>query len=541
MVKWLKNHYLIAALLALSAIIVLTATAPQIGLTWDEPAYIAAAESYIEWLGLLVKNPALARRADQIEFYWQANPEHPPLDKVWSGCVWAVARHLFDDLTAHRLGNILLVGLLVSLLYLVVAQNCGQMAGLAAVAALMTMPRFFFHAHLAALDMPAAVAVFLSTFAFWHARDRPAWGWDLLMGLTWGLALSTKVNAVFVPPTLLLWMLIFRRRLYLFRRLAVMGLVGMGVFLATWPWLYDQFWPRLDWYIRFVTVDHWKIGQWYLGQFHMPPPWHFPFVIVLVVVPLALTLLYLIGTVRVAKEKTNQALGSLFILSALTPLVIPVIGKSLLYDNDRLFMPAFPYLAALAGLGFAWLAVGLSKIATRITSSRRAARWLSALATVGLAAAAFVPHTVQAAGLYPHLLSYYSEAIGGLRGAALLQLETTYWCETYAVALPYLNRHARPGDLVWVDPLSHDVMFYYQLQGTLRKDLFIAWPEQASSVFWRKDKEGILARIEEADFVIVQYRQTGFGADLRRWLNGREPMLRLEYQGVPLMEVYEQR
>ena len=81
---------------------------------------------------------------------------------------------------------------------------------------------------------------------------------------------------------------------------------------------------------------------------------------------------------------------------------------------------------------------------------------------------AFLPQSISIAKLYPHLLSYYSANVGGLRGAKRLGMETTYWCESYADAIPYLNEHAKPGDMIWVDPLSQNVMVYYQVNGKLR-------------------------------------------------------------------------
>ncbi|MGD0807107.1 MAG: glycosyl transferase, partial [Anaerolineales bacterium] len=50
----------IAVLLACLAAIILTITAPAIGLTWDEPAYITSSESYMGWFTALVKNPSVA-------------------------------------------------------------------------------------------------------------------------------------------------------------------------------------------------------------------------------------------------------------------------------------------------------------------------------------------------------------------------------------------------------------------------------------------------------------------------------------------------
>src|SRR5690242_4791106 len=195
-------------LLAIFVFVLLLTTAPDIGLTWDEPAYIAAARSYMDWYGQVFTDPKEAFSEGAITDAWQVNSEHPPLDKIWSGLVWSVVHNFTDDLMAHRMGNMLLVAVMAGLLYILVFDAYGQVAGLAAVGALLTMPRFFFHAHLSALDVPAAVSVFIVTFAFWKTMEYKKWTWGLALGLLWGLALATKINAVFVPITLGLWLLI---------------------------------------------------------------------------------------------------------------------------------------------------------------------------------------------------------------------------------------------------------------------------------------------------------------------------------------------
>jgi 4-amino-4-deoxy-L-arabinose transferase-like glycosyltransferase len=485
----------------------------------------------------LVTRPGYAVSAKGISTYWTTNHEHPPLDKVWSGLVWRVARSVLGDLTAHRLGNMLLVGILVPLIYLLLAPSYGRVAGLAAAGALLTMPRFFFHAHLAALDVPAAFVVFVTIFFFWRTKDRPELRWSIGLGAIWGLALATKINAVFVPPVLLLWVLICQRESYLFKRLVLMGLVGVPCSLLVWPWLYRESVERLVEYIRFVTVDHWEIGQWYLGRFYMPPPWHFVFVMVFAVVPLVLTVLYAVGIVRTIVEKRARALGMLLIIAALVPMLALAIGQSMVYDNDRLFMPSFPYLAALAGVGFDWARRGLQKVAACVIPSA----WGRVLALVVLMAA-FIPHIASTLSVYPHLLSYYSEAVGGLPGAAQLGLEHTYWCETYFESFPYLNANAQPGDEVWVQNWSHDVMFYYQVHGDLRSDLQILWPEYGWTPFEQEGARGRRGTIWDADYVVLQYRQTGFNQPVANWLSDHGSEVKLVYglshRGVPLLEVY---
>jgi 4-amino-4-deoxy-L-arabinose transferase-like glycosyltransferase len=209
---------------------------------------------------LSVTQPGQAFTPKQIEDSWSPNHEHPPLDKVWSGLVWGLGRHIFDDLLAHRLGNMLLVAVMTALLFFMVAEEYGDFAGLGAAGSLLAMPRFFLHAHLAALDVPIAFMVFLVTFLFWRGVYSRSWKWTLLSGLVWGTALATKVNAFFILPTLFLWVIIFRRRAYLIVRIFIMGLIGMPFSILLWMWLYFETIQRLTEYIRFITVDHWKIG-----------------------------------------------------------------------------------------------------------------------------------------------------------------------------------------------------------------------------------------------------------------------------------------
>jgi hypothetical protein len=295
-------------------------------------------------------------------------------------------------------------------------------------------------------------------------------------------------------------------------------------------------------YILFMTVDHWEIGQFYLYQFYMPPPWHFAFVMIAAVVPLALMLAAVLGTWQSWKDKGNggRALGVLFLLNALLPVVVLAIGKSMVYDNDRLMMPAFVFLAALAGVGIDW-ALGQVSRALKARQREKLIPYLGA----GLLALAFLPQLIAAATLYPHLLSYYSASVGGLRGATALGLETTYWCETYNETLDFINANAEPGDSVWVDPYSNDVMTYYQLQGQLRDDVLILMPEWGSTVF------GNQARLRKAnfawaEFIVLQYRQTGLvegghGYGVLDWVSEETPDIQVAHNGIPLVEVYDMR
>jgi 4-amino-4-deoxy-L-arabinose transferase-like glycosyltransferase len=530
------ENWRMALLLAVLTVMILMVTVRDIGLTWDEPTYIVAAKTYPGWYGELLVRPGYALSDEGVTAFWAFNYEHPPLSKVWSGFVWLGARYFFDDLTAHRLGNILLAAMLIALLYSQVATEYGLVAGLVAAAALLTMPRFFFHAQLAALDVPVALMIFAVTYLFWLGRNRTGWVWTLLLGLVWGLALATKINALFIPPIVLtVWTLLFRPRRYLMARLALAGVVGVVFFFVSWPWFYHDSLNRLLSYLGFLTLERYTTEQYYFGQLyaapHTPLPWHYPFVTIAVVVPFSLLLLAAAGAYNTMGHKSQRPLGGLLLLGAFASLLVLSSRWGQPFDNERLLMPVFPYVAALAGIGF----VAILSTARRLAEERKIFLAQRPLVTL-LAVLAFAPHVVAAADLYPHLLSYYSEAIGGAYGARALRLETTYWCESYSKTLPYFNSHAPPEAVLWAE--CQDVLIYYQLQGKLRPDLQIANGPEAKTVFSGARLNP--ATFQEADFIVIQNRQSGHYRALRQWIVAHEPVHQVNYRRLRLIEVYKQ-
>jgi 4-amino-4-deoxy-L-arabinose transferase-like glycosyltransferase len=418
-----------------------------------------------------------------------------------------------------------------------IASVYGKAPGLFAALVLLSMPRFFFHAHLAALDVPVAVGSFAVTFLFWKTIDRKDWWWGLLLGLAWGLVVAVKLNGVFIPISLVIWCLIFRRKWAVVLRIFLMGLSAIAVFLLVWPWLYHQTWTRILDYVHF-HLDHYLIGQWFLGKFYLPPPWPFVLVVLGAILPLTVLVLSFVGMARAGSGKKDRGLVWLLILSAMVSISPFLAGKSLLYDNDRLFMPVYPFLAALAGIGFGWI---LDYLRKRLKSLKRPALILPINLLLGLVLLA--PQSVAMASLYPNLLSYYSEVVGGLPGATKLGLETTYWCETFSAAFPFINDHARPGDTIWAEPWSFDVLIYYQMHGQLRKDVFILNDQYASSVFGPQAPQPTIGNIFTADWIIFEYRQSQYGGSEqdylpRQLLKDRKPVYRLSHQGVPLMDLY---
>jgi hypothetical protein len=313
------------------------------------------------------------------------------------------------------------------------------------------------------------------------------------------------------------------------------------VFFVLWPWLYYDTVSRLVEFLLFPFLAHWLNREYYLGQIYTTTPWHYPFVMIFAVVPLGTTLLYLAGIVRSAVKVRIRPFGAFLLFNAIAPLLIQASGRFTAFDGERFSMAVFPFLAALAGIGFA----GLVQLVRMLLSRFRApVRSFAASAAIGiLLVLSPILDTIR---LYPHLLSYYSEQVGGLPGAVAMGLEPTYWCDTYIEAVRYINEHAKPGNSVWVEGSSFRVLIYYQLIGVLRSDVNLAVPPNSTSIF---GPDQPFPAVEEdytlANIVVVENHKILFYDNntepnaFSAWAAQRKPVREWTLDGVTVLSIYE--
>jgi 4-amino-4-deoxy-L-arabinose transferase-like glycosyltransferase len=186
-----------------AAFAALWATQRAVGYTRDESFYFFAAANHAGWFELLFSRPALAFDDVQIVRYFDYNHEHPALMKDLFGLShWILHRRLgwLGPALSFRLPAFALAALIAPLLYRMGAALYGRAAGLFAAIAFFLVPRHFFNAQLACFDVPMAAFWLLTVYAFWRAQQRPGTWWAC--GIAFGLALSTKHNAFFLPLVL---------------------------------------------------------------------------------------------------------------------------------------------------------------------------------------------------------------------------------------------------------------------------------------------------------------------------------------------------
>lgn len=524
-----RKHLVLGLILGLVAFATILATLGDVGVTWDEPLYIKAARGYMTWLGVLKQEllqgrPLAAFQDAVIVEHWMIHPTlelHPPFGKFLSGLSWAALRGLLGAISAHRVSNAALFSLLVAMVYWMVAGAYDTVSGVFAALSLMLMPRMFLHAHLANIDTTVAITWFLAMYLFWRYRGGRNMLQVLAIGVAFGLALATKMNAILLPVVWFLWLAFFDRDWRQVIRLAGIGITGLAVFIVTWPWLYHDTMNRLVYYL--LMASRFKDRpQYYLGQLASHVPWHYPFVITVAVVPLAIVVMAVIGAYRVMRRKPADPTGYLLLLNLAVPLLVAATPFQAAYSGERHFIPAYPYLACLAGMGFGHVMTLLIGAAERLHDRMNRLALRSAIA--GLLALLLVPAAVAIARIHPYELSYYSEVVGGLPGATRMGFETTFWCESYRDALPYLNMSVERGASVWVE--NPYVLRLYQREGLLREDLVVTGGDVVSP--------------SSADYAVVEMRQTGFyyTPEVVGLMQQYSPVYTLECQQVPLLHIY---
>ena len=479
-------------------------TAPAVGISRDESVYLEAAASYVRFWREAARFPSQA--AALADRHYAVNHEHPGLAKLVFGVTHAV---LADGLgvTRHlqgfRFGAFLFAALLAAILALWGFDLSGVWGGALAPALFFLVPRHFYHAHPAVLDLPVTAAWLATAYAFWRSlRARgdagPYLRWSAASGLLLGAAVATKHTAWFLPPLLLAaWLLaslgeLRRDPLRTLRGLPLalpaMAFLGPLVLLTAWPWLWHETLPRLRGYLAF-HLHHENYPWLYLGRLLREPPFpvSYPFVVTALTVP-GPVLAAMVGglahsVARAAAALRGRATGVsldtelILSLNALFPIALIAWPTVPIFGGVKHWLPAMPFLALLGARAL-------------VTAARLLAPARPGLVTGALAALALAPAAWRVARVHPFGTAAWNELAGGAAGAASLGMQRQFWGDNMVAVLPEMNEHAVPGARVWFQEATWLAVRQYQRDGRLRADLRWAnGPEEADVSVWHHHQE----------------------------------------------------
>ena len=511
------RDFWIAFLLGVLGFLSVAFTVNGPGLTWDEANFIPSSLSYLDWFREIGRGEALSSEA--ITRHWMATREHPPFAKLLSGLTIVIFHRIAGLIASARLSVAFSFSLLLIMVYVLTRGICSWKSALLSALSLMVMPRLFGHAHLASLDIPMSLMSVLVVFSF--IRGLNSWRWSLLTGLFFGLALSTKLNALFLPLPLFIWAHLYCRRQYA-NNLMAMVFISPLIFLAIWPWLWVDTPYRILEYLA-LKVERSAIPVYYLGNVYgkTPPPWHYPFLMMAVTIPPVILLSSLAGLVKTIIDKNK--IGMLLVFNALFPLFIMALPNTPKYDGVRLFLPAFPFLAILSGIGLEWLTESMGSLLLREFHKRRSLplRKFTSLPLI-LALLIITVSALPLIAIHPHQLSYYNCLVGGLKGARRLGFETTYWGDTCTQdVLNYLNEK---GGKVSFFPVGSNVVPLLRLSGLLTPNVEVVPIESG-----------------DADYLVLNCRQGFFDEKIWELYRNKEPIVEGStfYNGVPLTAIYQ--
>ncbi len=175
------------------------------GFVKDEGYYFSASHDNVRWYydlfsGETSKGTLRALTDEGIDRRWNNNHEHPPFCKTVMGLnhsLWHDTLHWVKYGNSHRMATLLWTSILVFFLFWYARTLVGAGWSAGAVLIYITMPRVFFHNHLATFDMPVVTMWFVTVLAFRQGLKSPRWA--VLTSILLGVGLATKNNAYFLP------------------------------------------------------------------------------------------------------------------------------------------------------------------------------------------------------------------------------------------------------------------------------------------------------------------------------------------------------
>lgn len=403
------------------------------GISWDEPTHFKRGQGYLWYLltsdndysKLPAYNLSRAQNDPQYHersiyqderhnaaFYRTIDGTHPPLADILSSAtnmIFYQKLGWLGDIESYHLFEIFVASLGVAALFLFVFESFGPRAAIFSTILFATYPLFWGESHFNIKDPVETSWIILTLYFLWKGVKSQSVRFILISSVFAGFGLSTKFNVIFLPLIVLPWlMLIFKmykrefRAFLKTRRFILAGLlypiIVFAIFYLSYPFLWENTVENIGkvlTYYRRNALDPAFANSALADWSFYPLRW-----VVLTAPPLVL-LGFLLSLISL-KKLINQHHGFIlliFLWFAVTIIRVSIPGVNI-YGGVRQIMEYIPAISILAGLGFARLLFGRSKMVTLGT--------LLIVITLSL---------YQLVRLHPNENVYFNFLAGGLKGA----------------------------------------------------------------------------------------------------------------------------
>lgn len=456
---------------------------PYAGMTWDEPASFFMGRANLNfWLtGNQRYLTDLQNRklfADSPFYFVSGEELYPPFPFLVSSAaslVFAEHMHVMNFITAHHLGEVVLGAVGVWAMW-GIAMEIGLSipASIATTLAYALYPTVIGQMRSDAKDIPLVSMLMLAMYLFirwvriWGVNQKQSMWLAVAWATAFGLSEASKPSAAIIAPIIIVWFIVALMLSPQFRKKRItppffvmaisFGLLAIVVFVASWPWLWDDPVGKLSQVWGFFKVVGYNLPVLYFGHVYfagLNVPKAYPFGMLAVQTPIELTALAVLGMgygmYRVIKRKDVWVLLPLvWFWLGIGRFLMPHV---IIYAKVRHFIDAMPGFFLMVGLGVESIVL----LAGRI-SRVKAVRTMVA----GVFVALIVLHQGYIIATYfPYEPSYFNFLVGGSKTVATKGLfDVEYWASGLKEAMKYIKLHENGPTNVYTCQLRHIAMYY---------------------------------------------------------------------------------
>lgn len=454
--------------------------------------------------------------------------QHPPIIDVpsaWIMHMFSYGLGWLDPVAAFHVLKVFITVLFLFVIYVFFRKRLGNMVSFWALLFLVSFPRLWGDMQINPKDIPslAIFTFFICSYIYWY--EKPGWKRAILVGICFGLGLGNKANILFAPLVILIGWFPWRWQGKFWTEVLVhikqtwfyylsFGLVSVGIYLCTWPYLYNH--PeRIFQYFRSMATQGDRVIQ-YIWSIE-------PFAHMAATMPEIMLIFLLIGILCSKKLSKNFKYPwvRLFLVWFILPIFRISMPGQINFDGIRHYYEFLPAAAILAGFGVYIFGTWIEKWFVNIY---KIAPYIIGILIVGIGFLNFKNY-------FPYTYIYYNQLFGGITGAARYFSEndtTDYWAVSYREGLNWINIHAEPNSSIYVPVASWLVEIPEKIW--IRKDLKVINNENSDSV-----------KVQSNSVYVMFINRPGYynsiAADLRR--SNQLPVYQSVVAGKPILFIYQ--
>ncbi len=549
-----KIYRLLAGLIILIYFVIGIWTLPQYGVNWDEASHLTRGQTYLYYFltGKKQYDQAVFQEGHRSSFYqmigfdfgyqMRRDGDHPVFSDVASSLfnyIFYQRLGILGDFEAYHFYGVTLVTAFLLFLFFWVERYYGGFAALTSILALTLYPLFYGESHFnVQKDIPEAVYLTAAALSFYTGFVQKSPRLMLATGILAGAALGTKLNVVFLPITIVLWIIIYGVRRFLLQIRAgskkfhlaflLIPIFAVGIYIASWPWLWQNPIQNI-----LLSLGYYRsIGT--TSSPIMPPGYYvgglntYALQWILFITPpgtLFLTLLGIWWVLRHSwKEKNKTSLFILFLF--LVPIMRVSLPFTSIYGGVRQIMEYIPPMAILAGIGATSIVTWFVGYLVIWKRSLRKKKLLVTYCLQVIIMLSFLPITLKMIRMHPNESLYFNFLIGGFKGAAMRNIPG--WGNSlgnvYRQGVKWINKHAEP---------EAKVAFGFELMSSIPRSEFRS--DIKFSNLYRSGPK------REGEYIIGVTHE----GDATRYFNYRysqhflQPVYEVVIDGVPILKVWK--